>query len=130
MCLLHDTAAGETPRLSPPLRLDVGGASLVVALQWPAVLSGRVLHTAAVPLHQSPAAGVGGGEVIVALPLRLQTQLVPIVLDVRLLLQGQVHLPTVGWWVGEGHGVEGETRREVGGMEGGKNRGKEEDTKH
>jgi len=39
------------------------------------------------------AAGVGRGEVVVALPLGLQPQLVAVVLDVRLLLQRQTHLP-------------------------------------
>lgn len=101
------------PRPSPPVRLDVGGASLVVALQRPAVLSGRALRTTAVPLHQGPAAAVSGGEVIVALPLRLQTQLVPVVLDVRLLLQSQVHLPWGRQDVqGETQGRGGEGREE------------------
>lgn len=96
--ILWQPTGASTPRHSPPVRLHVGGASLVVALQRPAVLFGRTVQTTAVPLHQGPAASVGGREVIVALPLRLQTQLVPVVLDVRLLLQSQVHLPLVGRW--------------------------------
>lgn len=102
------------------MRLDVGGASLVIALQRPAVLSSRTLRAAAVPLHQGPAGSVGGGEVIVALPLGLQTQLVPVVLDVRLLLQSQIHLSSVGrggWW--------GEARAKEGGMNRKKKKGGE-----
>lgn len=79
---------------SPPVRLDISGTSLIIRLQWSAMLTGCPLMAVPRPLRQRPtaAAAVGGGEVVVALPLSLQPQLVPVVLDVGLLLQSQVHL--------------------------------------
>lgn len=58
------------------------------------MLTGCPLMAVPLPLRQGPtaAAAVRGGEVIIALPLCLQPQLVPVVLNVRLLLQSQVHL--------------------------------------
>lgn len=70
------------------------------------MLTGCPLMAVPLPLRHGPAAAaaVGGMEVIIALPLSLQPQLVPVVLDVRLLLQSQVHLQR------------GKSTRDVGGM--------------
>ena len=79
---------------SPPVRLDISGTSLIIRLQWSAMLTGCPLMAVPLPLRHgsTAAAAVRGGEVIIALPLSLQSQLVPVVLNVWLLLQSQVHL--------------------------------------
>lgn len=73
------------------------------------MLTGCPLMAVPLPLRHGPAAAaaVSGGEVIIALPLSLQPQLVPVVLDVRLLLQSQVHLQR------------GKSTRDAGGVENG-----------
>lgn len=66
------------------MRLDISGTSLIIRLQWSAMLTSCPLMAMPLPLRQgsTAAAAVCGGEVIIALPLSLQSQLVPVVLDV------------------------------------------------
>lgn len=78
------------PLPSPPVRLDISGTSLIIRLQWSAMLTGCPLM--AVPHSSTTAAALCRREVIIALPLSLQSQLVSVVLNVRLLLQSHVHL--------------------------------------
>jgi len=83
------------PLPSPPVRLDISGTSLIIRLQWSAMLTGCPLVAVPLSRHRgstAAAAAVCGGEVIIALPLSLQSQLVSVVLNVWLLLQSQVHL--------------------------------------
>lgn len=83
------------------MRLDISGTSLIVRLQWSAMLTSCPLMAVPLPLCQDLATtAVGGGEIIIALAFSLQPQLVPVVLYVRLLLQSQVHLErcmSTGW---------------------------------
>lgn len=67
---------------SPPLRLDISGTSLIIRLQWSAMLTSCPLMAVLLPLRQGPIAAVGGREVIIAFLLSLQPELVPVVLDV------------------------------------------------
>lgn len=104
------TCFSTLPSPSPPVRLDISGTSLIIRLQWSAMLTGCPLMAVPLCLRQgsTAAAAVGGGEVVIALPLGLQPQLVPVVLNVWLLLQSQVYLQRgksagcKGTWGGSG----------------------------
>lgn len=69
---------------SPPVGLGVGGTLLIIGLQRSVSVEGRPLVAALLRLHQGPAVGaaLAGGEVVIALPLSLEPQLVSVVLDV------------------------------------------------
>ena len=83
---------------TPSVGLHIGGGAFIIILQGPAVLMWRPLVSMLVPLTHSlgAAAALSQREVVVALPLGLQTQLIPVVLNVRLLLQSHAHLQEKG----------------------------------
>lgn len=69
---------------SPSVGLGVGGTLLIIGLQRSVSVEGRPLVAALLRLHQGPAvvAALAGGEVVIALALSLEPQLVSVVLNV------------------------------------------------
>lgn len=69
---------------SPPVRLGVRGALLIFRLQRSVTVKGRPLLAVLLCLHQGPAiaAALAGREVVIALSLSLESQLVSVVLNV------------------------------------------------
>lgn len=70
--------------LSPPVRRGVRGTLLLIRPQRSVSVEGYPLVAVLLRLHKGPTivAALAGGEVVVALPLRLEPQLVSVVLDV------------------------------------------------
>lgn len=69
---------------SPPVRLGVAGSLLIIRLQGSASVEGCPLVAVLLGLHQGPTivAALAGGEVVIALALSLEPQLVSVVLNV------------------------------------------------